>query len=328
MSNIPKLSILVIVYRMRRQAMNTLFSLSTNYQRQVNADQFEVVVMENCSDQNLIPDKVAALGPNFHYFLRDEKKPTPIYAVNEGVGRCRGEHICIMIDGARMVTPGLVKNTLDLINAVPDSLICAPGYHLGKNIQRLHLASGHDEVYEQKLLEDIDWKANGYSLFSISCFSEANMYGFFHPLMESNCMTCRKQFFLDIGGAHEGFQTPGGGSVNLDMYRNLALIEKNQLFLLAGEGSFHQYHGGITTSQADDLEDVLASHREELKSIRGDYYQAAQIEPVIYGQIPIEAHPFLQYSVERAIKRFKRVKRQKANPWSDDTTIKPFVKQL
>ena len=328
MRKLPKLSILVIVYRMRRQAMNTLYSLSTHYQHQVNADEFEVVVMENRSDQNLFPAEVKALGPNFHYKLRDEQKPTPVYAVNEGIDHCRGEYVCIMIDGARMVSPGLVHNTLALLSAVPDSLICAPGYHLGTNIQKFHLSSGHDEVVEQQLLDKIDWKSNGYRLFNISCFSEANMHGFFHPLMESNCMTCRKQAFLETGGAHEGFQTPGGGSVNLDMYRNLAMMDKNQLFILAGEGSFHQYHGGVTTSEAEDLEEVLASHREELKGIRGDYYHAALKEPVIYGQIPIEAHPFLQYSVERAIKRFRRFNRQRVNPWSHDSECKPFVKQI
>ena len=328
MTSKPKLSVLVVVYRMPRQAMNTLYSLSDRYQLQARPEDYEVLIMENISDQNLVRSEVEALGRNFHYVLRHETRPTPVFAVNEGVARCRGDHVCIMIDGARMVSPGLIWNTLALIGAVPDSLICAPGYHLGKEDQKYHLSSGYSEAVEQELLDRIDWKSDGYRLFGISCFSNANSHGIFHPLMESNCMTCRKRTFLETGGAHEGFQTPGGGSVNLDMYRNLAMIPKNQLFILAGEGSFHQFHGGITTSEVADLEEVLASHRAEYKAINGQYYEAALREPVIYGQIPKQAHPFIQHSAQRAIKRFKRFSNQGHNPWRHDPEEKPFTRQI
>ena len=328
MNSQPKLSIIVIVYQMRRQAMNTLYSLSENYQLQCEAKDYEVLVLENISTENLVASEVEALGANFHYYLREETSATPVYAINEGVKLSRAEHICLMIDGARMVTPGLVRNTLDLINAAPDSVVCAPGYQLGKEDQKYHITRGYNESVEQSLLDEIEWKNNGYRLFEISCFSGANTHGFFHPLMESNCMTCRKQTFLQTGGAHEGFQTPGGGSVNLDIYRNLVLKPDNQLFILAGEGSFHQFHGGVTTSEAEDLEDVLASHREEMKSIRGDYYSAALIEPVIYGQISEEAHKFMQASAVAAMKRFRRFKKQGNNPWLHDSEKKPFTRQI
>ena len=315
---LPRLSIIVVVYKMKRQAMNTLYSLSPRYQHGCSEHDYEVLVMENHSTDNLDAQAIDQLGGNFRSFLRNDNRPTPVYAVNEGIEHSQGSHICLMIDGARMVTPGLIRQTLDLIRALPAALVCAPGYHIGEQDQKHHLDSGHDEAREINLLDNINWPENGYDLFRIACFSGANSHGFFHPLMESNCMTCSRESLLHIGGAHLGFQTPGGGSVNLDIYRNLAILPDSQLFILAGEGSFHQFHGGVTTTQDDELEAILASHREEMKRIRGDYYSAALREPIIYGQIPRYAHPFLVESSIRAVKRFRRFANQGQAPWPDE----------
>jgi len=323
-----KLSVIVIVYKMKRQAMNTLYSLSAEHQTNCSQEEYEVLIMENNSTDNLDPEAIASLNGNFRYFLRDENHPTPVYAINHGIEESQAKHLCLMIDGARMVTPGLISQTINMISALPSALVCAPGYHLGKQDQKFHLSSGYDEKTETQLLDELRWKENGYALFEASCFSGANSHGFFHPLMESNCMTCRKSSLVAAGGAHTGFQTPGGGSVNLDIYRNQALLPESQLVILAGEGSFHQFHGGVTTADAGDLEDVLASHREELKSIRGDYYSAALREPIIYGEIPRAAHAFLRESSIRATKRYSRFKSQKNAPWKDDPKPPTLLSEL
>ena len=53
---------------------------------------------------------------------------------------------------------------------------------------------------------------------------------------------------LDLGGFNEGFVSPGGGLVDLDFFREA--IESNlfEPLLLLGEGSFHQFHGGVATN--------------------------------------------------------------------------------
>ena len=51
----PKLSIIVVVYCMSRQAMNTLYSLSVRYQQNVSESDYEILVMENLSADNLDP---------------------------------------------------------------------------------------------------------------------------------------------------------------------------------------------------------------------------------------------------------------------------------
>jgi hypothetical protein len=62
-----KLSVVVVVYDMPRQAMNTLFSLSTTYQRNVDSNDYEVIVVENKSQNNLDKIAVESLAGTYRY---------------------------------------------------------------------------------------------------------------------------------------------------------------------------------------------------------------------------------------------------------------------
>lgn len=310
-----KLSVVVIVYKMPRQAMNTLKSLTPAYQQGVEPGDYEVIVVENQSSAELNPVEVAELGPNFRYVHRAETRPTPVYASNHGLAEARGEHICFMIDGARMLSPRVLRYSLDALAMNPRSLVATPGYHIGEQDQKFSTEAAHDEALEIELLKGIDWFNHGYRLFDISCFSGANDKGFFHPLMESNCIAFHRTLLDTVGGLHEGYQTPGGGSVNLDFYRQLALLEDSPLVILAGEGSFHQFHGGVTTMQQSDLDDVLQSHRDEMKRIRGSYYKAVRKEPHIYGVLSSHSTRFMHESTLRGESRYKRFARSDEDAW-------------
>ena len=104
----PKVSVIVIAYSMSRQLENTLYSLTAECQNGVSEDDYEVIVMENSSADNLPPREVAALPDNFRYVLRDEPTATPVYAINEAFALCRAPLVCLMIDGARMASPGIL----------------------------------------------------------------------------------------------------------------------------------------------------------------------------------------------------------------------------
>ena len=69
----PKISVVVVVYDMPRQAMNTLYTLSRAYQRDVDDVAYEVLVVENLSRRNLRARKVHALGPEFRYLPRESR---------------------------------------------------------------------------------------------------------------------------------------------------------------------------------------------------------------------------------------------------------------
>ncbi len=314
----PRLSILVIVYDMPRQAMNTLYSLSAEYQDGVDVSDYEVVVVENRSGRCLDPDAVADLGPNFRYLCRDEIGVSPVPAIQEGLGRCHGEILGLIIDGARMLTPRALQFALLAFAMQRQALVTIPGYHLGDGDHKDHLSLGHSEALETQHLEELEWQRNGYRLFQYACWSSGNKNGYLQPMLESPALFCRRSDLDAIGGVPEGFDQPGGGSVNLYIYRMLALRESTRLFVLPGEGSFHQFHGGVTTSEIGERERVLKAFDERLESIYGGTFYATAREPQLLGPIGHFAQTFLDHSLERGQKRFARLAHQQKIFWNDE----------
>ena len=319
-----KLSVLLIVYKMPRQALNTLYSLSARHQKNVRESDYEILVVENESSHNLEEADVMAVGGNIRYFRRQESSASPCRAINFGLQRCQGKSICLMIDGARMVTPRIIEYALLAQHADADSLLAVPGYNLGPAEHQFHLDVGYNEAIEKKLLAQIHWQQNGYRLFDIANISGANDKGIFHPLLECNCMFSSAKNFERIGGANEAFDLPGGGSINLHMFRQLGLLKQARLYFVApGEGSFHQFHGGITTQQAADREEVLESHRKQLHSYWEGGFHAMRREPILLGAVGSHAQRFLHQSALMAKKRFNWITRgnNARHPWLDDASL-------
>jgi hypothetical protein len=318
----PRLSFIVVVYNMPRQAMNTLYSLSARHQRNVREQDYEIIVVENRSARNLAEADVLALGNNFRYFLRDETSHSPVGAINFGFAQARGSNICLMIDGARMVTPRVVEYALMGIAADSDALIAVPGYSLGWQDQRYNIEAAYDEAVEIELLAATRWQQNGYRLFDIATISGANPNGCMNPLMECNCVITSAKNFAAIGGANPDFQLPGGGSINLHIFRQLGLLpESRHYFVVAGEGSFHQFHGGITTAQWSDLDEVLESHRKQLHSYWDNHFHSLRREPMLLGAVGSHAQRFLRFASHKSRKRLGRLEKHGQQPWPDDLFI-------
>jgi glycosyltransferase involved in cell wall biosynthesis len=301
---------------MRRQALNTLYSLSAVYQRNINLDDYEVIVVENASDENLDPNEIAALDGNFNYFLRNETEVSPAPAINFALEQCRGEILGLIIDGARMLTPQVLAHTLSVRKMFESPLIVVPGYHLGEQWQEN--MDGNQAKKEQGMLESIQWKTDGYSLFKHACFSPGNRNGYFHPLMECTALFCNRVSFSNIGGADENFAFAGGGSLNLHIYRSLGVQHKNTLVILPGEGNFHQYHGGVTTRAFTEREELLRVFNDQLNSYWDGQYKALRREPILFGAIGAAAQKFLESSCEAGVRRFARLTVQGFAPWPDD----------
>lgn len=312
----PFLSVVIVVHRMSRQAENTLRSFAVPYQRGVAPSDYEVIVVENASSDVLGEGRARATGKNVRYFFREEPGTSPAPALNFGVAQAEGERLGLVIDGARLVSPRVLEYALMALRMDEHGLVAVPGYHLGPSEQQSN--PGYDEATEQELLRLSRWTEDGYRLFDVSCMSSANRHGVFHPFMESNCLFCSRASYERIGGADERFDLPGGGSVNLYLYRRLALLPESRLFVLPGEGSFHQFHGGVTTTPAEDLDAVLLSHRTQLAKILGAPFEAPRREPILLGAVTSHAQPALGYSVERALSRFERFGKVGKPAWSDD----------
>lgn len=324
----PRLSVIVIVHNMRRQAMNTLFSLSTAYQKNVATEDYEVVVVENRSDNPLNADEVAALGPSFRYFLREETGTSPVPAVNFAFAHCRGEQIGLIIDGARIVTPRVLEYALLAARISSQALVMVPGYHLGEQDQKFHLDNQHSEADEIQKLDELHWRENGYRLFRWACWSSSNQRGYFQPMQECSALFCSADNFRRIGGADPRFDQPGGGSINLHIYRSLGMLPDSLLYVLPGEGSFHQFHGGVTTSQHTDTEArqaLLKSFDQRLEAVWGGPFKALTREPMMLGAVTHWAQPFLEKASALGSQRFTRLTTVKKPFWDDDAAFARFT---
>jgi hypothetical protein len=324
----PSLSVIVVVHNMPRQAMNTLASLATPYQKNISAEDYEIIVVENASDNNLEENAVTALGDNFRYFLREEPGVSPVPAVNFAFQQARGEFIGLIIDGARMVTPRVLEYALLGFRISKDAMIMVPGYHLGKKDQKFHLETGHAEEDEIARLEEMDWQENGYRLFQYAAWSSSNQRGYFQPMQECNCLFTSAKNFEAIGKADERFDHPGGGSINLHIYRSLGMLPQTKLFVLPGEGSFHQFHHGVTTQQYEDndeRQDMLKSFDSQLDELWPEGFKALTREPMILGAVTRWAQPFLAKATELAQTRFERLTINGKPFWDDDEGFDRFT---
>lgn len=294
----PALSIIVIVYDMPLQAQRTLLSLTAQYQEGVSEQDYEVIVVENQSANVMDPGFLSTLPANFSYHMRAEREPTPVHAINHGAGISRGRYICIMIDGARMVTPGVVKNILRGHRLQDKTVVTVPGYHIGEQLQQDAVDLGYGVEEDQALIESIGWPLEGYRLFDIACFSGSCAPGFFRPNSESNCISIPRDIWAALGGLDTRFNLRGGGLVNLDLYKRACEFSGAEHVMLMGEGTFHQFHGGVTTG--GEIREVRAALIEEMKEqyehIRRTPYSSPVTKPVYLGEVPSQVIRFIEHS--------------------------------
>lgn len=296
---------------MPEQAKNTLFSLSSTYQNGVFEEDYEVIVIENSSDRPMGKEGIEGLRGNFRYYYREETRPTPVFAINFGREIAKGNHIGLMIDGARMATPGMIRAILQASRIDKNAAVAVPGYHLGKTVQQEAMKSGYDENTESGLLKSINWPHNGYRLFDIGCFSATSRAGYFLPIGESNCFTISKSLWDKVGGIDLRFTETGGGQSNLDFYKRVCELPDTELIILAGEGTFHQFHGGVTTGQRKEVRDqTMQAHFKQYEDIRGEQYKAPNKKAMIFGHIPDNALSYMAHSVKVAQEKLIKNKPQ------------------
>lgn len=312
----PVLSLLVIAYDMQSQLPNTLATLNADYQLGVERTDYEVLLIENSSANNLDSETQANLPDNFRYFLREETSKSPAAAINFGLAKAQGSYIGLMIDGAHMLTPGVLQHALIALRLSERAFVTVPTYHLGPDEQNISTQHGYNEAQQQQLLDSIGWQSNGYDLFSISSLCGANPRGYLAPIMESNCYFAARELFAAVGGADESYQQPGGGSLNLDLVRKLGIHPGVEYFCLFGEGSFHQFHGGVTSNQT--RADYATGFKEELHERWDQSYHFLERNPFVVGAISSQSRKYLEFSSYRMLKRFDNFKDRLDQVWSDD----------
>jgi len=295
------ISMILCAYNMRREAPRTLHTLSKEYQAGVEGE-YEVIVVENSSSLPLSEEEVCAFGPEFRYIYFDEGLVSPVRAINYAVSQARGEIVCIMNDAGRMLSPGIIKTAEAAFRAYPNAVVTALSWHLGPDVQMTSVTKGYDTKEEDRLLDSIPWQTNGYSLFSIAVLAGSSQSGWFKSISESNCLFMHKTIFEQIGGMDERFESPGGGLIALDFYKQAWLLENIEPVVMLGEGTFHQVHGGVATN-APKSESQARMQRmfTEYEAIRGEKYSDPIRTPNYIGRIPEECTSFLKESAFKLI---------------------------
>ena len=289
----PKLTIVVIAFNMHREIKRTLYTLDSRYQRNIKSADYEVIVVDNGSE---IPLSASELQSDFDGQLRIMRlpsgSPSPVTAVNAGVAAARAAHVAVMVDGARMVSPGLLRGFLDALKIHAEGFVYTLGWHLGDEPQNISMTKGYNQAVEDRLLRSFDWRKNGYQLFEHACLAMSCRQGWFSKISESNCFAMSRKQFQFLGGFEARFQSPGGGLVNLDFFSRAILNPLLTPIVLLGEGSFHQFHGGVATNVVRK-DHPWERFQSEYQAIRGDVFKAPDYVPIYYGSVPPEAHKFL-----------------------------------
>jgi hypothetical protein len=300
-----KLSVVVVVYNMPREAPRTLFSLSTAYQLEIDRDDYEVIVVENGSTQPLDAAEVAALPGHFRYFRLDAPSPSPAPAVNFGLRQVRGEVVGVMIDGARLASPGLFHFALVGAHAYPRAIVASLGWYLGREYQRHSIEYGYDHAREDALLESIEWPKDGYRLHEIATLDESSCGGWFLAIAESNALFMRRALWTELEGLDERFDFPGGGLVNLDTLSRACALPNTELVVLLGEGTFHQVHGGVATNASlPEFETKMSAWMAQYRALRGKEWALPLKRRTYLGWLPPSVLPhFVNTGADAAYNR-------------------------
>ncbi len=286
------LTVVVVFYDMKREAARTLHSLSRRYQEHLDDVSYEVVVVENGShaDQRLGEEFVTAFGPEFRYLdVGADAQPSPVHALNLGIRAGRGRNFALMIDGAHVLTPGVLHFGLTGLATYSPAIVVTQQWYLGPGQQGEAMDDGYDQEYEDRLFESIRWPSAGHRLFEIAHF--VGDRDWLDGVWESNCMFVPRAQLEQVGCFDESFSVPGGGYANLELYERLGSSPDVTVCTILGEGSFHQVHGGTTTNQTDAEERRarVFGYSREYAELRGRPFKGPGKPIHFVGRLPNQA---------------------------------------
>jgi len=292
------LSVIVVFHDMQREAPRTLETLSPAYQRGVTAADYEVIAVDVGSEPPLAEPLVRASGGQFR-LLRFPRTPSPAAAVNAAVRTARGAAVMVCIDGARMLTPGVVRLARMALAGFPERFAATASWHLGPKVQNESMLEGYDQTIEDRLLDSVDWRGDGYRLFEIGCLAQSSAAGWLGPIDESNAIALRREAWDRLGGYDERFMSPGGGLVNPDFFKRACDLLGPPVILL-GEGTFHQFHGGVATN-TPRVHRPVRPMLEEYRTIRGKAFEPSTGRPTLMGGLSPGGLPWLADSLRQAL---------------------------
>lgn len=281
------LTIIVCAYNMARELPRTLFTLAPGYQHGTEGIRYEVIVLDNGSTPPLDEASLQSVLPGVRVVRPEHPRVSPASAINEAMRNAKGRLLGLWIDGARLSSPGIVRQAVEAWRADPARAIGTLAFHLGPDVQMRTISDGYDAETEDSLLASISWQEDGYRLFDISVLAGSSVAGWFGCINETNGLFMDRTLWERLGGLDERFEAPGGGFVNLDLWERAVAISGGHPWMILGEGTFHQVHGGVATNgPAEDR----AAMRAEYAAIHGRPFAGPSYEPHFIGKLDQRLH--------------------------------------
>jgi glycosyltransferase involved in cell wall biosynthesis len=293
------MSVVVVVHDMARELPRTLRSLSPSSQQDITADDYDVIVVDNGSADPVDPGVLRTFPGRVALERIDPAPRSPARAANHGIALAEGDLIGLIVDGARLCSPGLLAGARRAARLSARPLITAPAFHLGDVPHMRADEVGYDQGVEDLLLASSGWEQDGYQLFGVSTLAGSSGRGLFGPMGESSSLFTTRSVWEELGGLDERFALPGGGLVNHDLYRRACALADVELIVLLGEGTFHQHHGGVATSRRLSWDEM----HDDYVALRGEVHRPPDRQAIYVGPVAASVLPLLERSARQAIDR-------------------------
>lgn len=258
-----KLSIVIGSYELRHQIRKTIVSIMEAIERASMKD-VEVVIADN-SKENSVQDEIGEAREGIRVVECGMHDMSIHAAINKVAADTEGEYLCIMIDGARIWSPGILSKWKHLMST--NTVVHVPNYQLGKSHQMYREKSGYSQETEESLLEAIGWPNLKTKQLIENSWCEEHA-GCGPKIFESNCLFVSRSLWKAVGGFDTAFRRKDGGFASADLLNRLN-AEGGKLKIISTEGTFHQLHDGSTTTNPDKTRRALKEMTIEYKEIRG-----------------------------------------------------------
>ncbi len=286
------LSIVVGCYNMKREIRRTIQSLSGGYQRQISPADYEVILVDNGSKEPPRSEDFSDLEVNLKVLHYPNPTPSPMRALNFGLATCANDLIGVLIDGARMATPGLCAAVVNAAKLHPRAIIFTQSLQLGPGFQSETMQDGYDKAFEDRLLDHINWPENGYRLFEIgSWYMHGESEDRWAQLrFESNALFMPRALWDEIGGYDPSFASIGGGAGSGDVFHRACDLPDVQLIVVTGEATFHQIHDDSASSSSSEWLTRFKEYNREHHRLRDKPYRLVRNDYWTFGMAPPEAY--------------------------------------
>ena len=174
-------------------------------------------------------------------------------------------------------------------NAVVEAEVAVIELHIDGG-DAVHRVLAHFEALAVGVPLPRDWRQDGYRLFEISVFAGSSAKGWFALPEETNALFLHRSRFDSLGGFDTRFVLPGGGLVNHDFWTRACTAAEARVVMLLGEGTFHQFHGGVATNARTSPWDAFAA---EYRSVTGRDYAPVSADFTLYGALSPQARRHL-----------------------------------